>query len=107
MTKNPFLVKAIEDDFHEADVPQKDIAMLEYAKKLTAEPWSIEKADVDALRGAGFKDADILDIAHGQPVTQLGAIFTQPKDCFTSSRGFNWHIMVIPRQNSTKLYLLC
>ncbi|UCG50482.1 MAG: peroxidase-related enzyme [Candidatus Latescibacterota bacterium] len=63
LTKNPFLIKAIEEDFREADVPQKDIAMLDYVKKLTAEPSKIEKADIDALRSAGFRDADILDIA--------------------------------------------
>ncbi|MEJ2720798.1 MAG: peroxidase-related enzyme [bacterium] len=63
LTKNPFLIGAIEDDFHEADIPQKDIAMLEYAQKLAAGPSSIERTDIESLRNAGFKDADILDIA--------------------------------------------
>jgi uncharacterized peroxidase-related enzyme len=63
LTKNNFLLKALEGDFHTADVPQKDIAMLEYARKLTLEPSKIQRSDVDALRAAGFKDADILDIA--------------------------------------------
>lgn len=63
LTKNPSLLKAMEGDFHAADIPQKDIAMLEYARKLTLDPGGVEKADVDALREAGFKDVDILDIA--------------------------------------------
>ena len=36
--------------------------MLTYAVKLTLEPWRMVEADVLALRGAGFSDADILDI---------------------------------------------
>lgn len=36
--------------------------MLEYAVKLTLEPWQMAKEDVIVLRGAGFSDADILDI---------------------------------------------
>ena len=36
--------------------------MLEYAIKLTLEPWNMIVADVHKLRGAGFEDVDILDI---------------------------------------------
>jgi uncharacterized protein YciW len=36
--------------------------MLEYAHKLTLEPWNMVREDVEALRRAGFADADILDI---------------------------------------------
>lgn len=36
--------------------------MLDYAAKLTKEPWAITAADVEALRRAGFSDAAILDI---------------------------------------------
>ncbi len=36
--------------------------MLEYAVKLTLEPWSMIEGDVQTLRDAGFADADILDI---------------------------------------------
>lgn len=37
--------------------------MLDYAAKLTREPWSVEEADVATLRRLGFEDAAILDIA--------------------------------------------
>lgn len=36
--------------------------MLEYAVKLTLEPWKMIYADVQRLRQAGFEEADILDI---------------------------------------------
>lgn len=36
--------------------------MLDYAAKLTREPWSMESADVEALRAVGFPDDAILDI---------------------------------------------
>lgn len=37
--------------------------MLEYAAKLTRTPWAMEKTDVEALRRAGFGDAEVLAIA--------------------------------------------
>jgi uncharacterized peroxidase-related enzyme len=37
--------------------------MLDFAVKLTAEPWAVEEADRAALRKAGFGDRDIWDIA--------------------------------------------
>jgi alkylhydroperoxidase family enzyme len=36
--------------------------MLEYAEKLTRAPSTVRRADVDALRAAGFRDADVLAI---------------------------------------------
>ena len=38
--------------------------MLDYALKLTLEPWNMEEADVEELRDAGFSNTGILDIAH-------------------------------------------
>ena len=38
--------------------------MLDYALKLTMEPWNMVKADVEELRDAGFSNAGILDIVH-------------------------------------------
>lgn len=36
--------------------------MLDYAAKLTLEPWSMQEQDVIALKQADFSDAAILDI---------------------------------------------
>jgi uncharacterized peroxidase-related enzyme len=38
-------------------------AMLDFATKLTVEPWSIEESDRETLRKAGFSERDIWDIA--------------------------------------------
>ena len=37
--------------------------MLDYAYKLTVEPWAMRQQDVETLRAAGFNDTAILDIA--------------------------------------------
>ena len=49
-------------DYREAALSPEDRAMLDYAVKLTLEPWNMVKQDVQALRRAGFSDAAILDI---------------------------------------------
>jgi len=49
-------------DFRQAQVSEADHAMLEYAAKLTQEPWNMVEADVTALREVGFSDEAILDI---------------------------------------------
>ena len=36
--------------------------MLDYAAKLTLEPWNIDELDVEALRAHGFPDEAVLDI---------------------------------------------
>ncbi len=38
-----------------------ELALLEYAAKLTLEPGKMEKGDVDALRAAGVNDGEILE----------------------------------------------
>ena len=38
-------------------------AMLDFAVRLTAEPWTVEGADREALRRAGLSDRDIWDVA--------------------------------------------
>lgn len=37
--------------------------MLDYAAKLTREPWTVDATDVESLRRTGFTDDAILDIA--------------------------------------------
>lgn len=54
---------ALTNDYRKATLSVVDRAMLDYAVKLTREPWAMEEADVTALREAGFDDAAILDIA--------------------------------------------
>ena len=49
-------------DYTAAELTARQRAMLDYAAKLTREPWNVREADVVALREAGFPDRDILDV---------------------------------------------
>lgn len=62
MINDDSLVGQLKDDFRTADLNETDRAMLEYAAKLTLEPWNMDKSDVEKLRESGFSDAAILDI---------------------------------------------
>ncbi len=57
------MLAAIETDWRTAGLSEQRVAMLTYAVKLTEAPGEMVRADVDALREAGFSDRDILDIA--------------------------------------------
>ena len=50
-------------NYRAARLSQRERAMLDFAVKLTAEPWLIEEDDRARLRRAGFSDRDIWDIA--------------------------------------------
>lgn len=50
-------------NYRAARLPPRQRAMLDFAAKLTAEPWSVEDEDRAALRQAGFSERDIWDIA--------------------------------------------
>ena len=69
MTRDEELVAGLAEEYSSAkgvrphlDLSAVDRAMLDYAAKLTRAPWSMERADVEALRAVGFPDAAILDI---------------------------------------------
>jgi len=62
LTKNPALVEHLTRNYREAPIAPKDLAMLEYAEKLTRTPWRVTEADIEQLRQEGFSDAAILDI---------------------------------------------
>ncbi|MGH7831173.1 MAG: carboxymuconolactone decarboxylase family protein, partial [Candidatus Binatia bacterium] len=50
-------------DYRNAGLDKKDVAMLEYAEKMTLRPSEIAEKDVQRLREAGWTDREILDIA--------------------------------------------
>ena len=54
---------AIADDWRAAQLPERHVAMLDYAEKLSACPPAVERGDVERLRTVGFEDADVLAIA--------------------------------------------
>ena len=52
----------LKRDYQKAPISSADLAMLDYAVKLTKAPWEMAQEDVDKLRGEDFSDAAILDI---------------------------------------------
>jgi uncharacterized peroxidase-related enzyme len=63
LSGDPVLGELMAMNFRTARLSRRERAMLEFAVKLTAEPWLIEEEDREALRHAGFSDRDIWDIA--------------------------------------------
>jgi uncharacterized peroxidase-related enzyme len=60
---DPALGELIVMNYRAARLSRRERAMLDFAVKLTAEPWRVEEGDRAALRRAGFSDHDIWDIA--------------------------------------------
>jgi uncharacterized peroxidase-related enzyme len=56
-------VLAVQRDFRSAGLSARDVAMLEYAEKVTLAASTVTQADIDRLRGHGFSDEQISDIA--------------------------------------------
>jgi uncharacterized peroxidase-related enzyme len=59
----PILGEHMVMNYRAARLDKRQRAMLDFAVKLTAEPWAVEEADREALRRAGFSDRDIWDIS--------------------------------------------
>jgi len=56
------LVDALKQDWRTAELDERDTAMLTFVEKLTKNPSSIWRDDMDALRKVGFDDTGILQI---------------------------------------------
>jgi uncharacterized peroxidase-related enzyme len=63
LSGDPPLGELMAMNFRAARLSPRERAMLDFAVKLTAEPWLVEEDDRARLRGAGFSDRDIWDIA--------------------------------------------
>ncbi len=63
LSADPVLGELMAMNFRAARLSRRERAMLDFAVKLTAEPWLIEEEDRETLRRAGFSDRDIWDIA--------------------------------------------
>lgn len=69
MSKNKKLVEDIVSGYTTAPISPKERALLDFAVKLTREPWASADSDIAALRAAGWSDSAILDL------TQVVAYF--------------------------------
>jgi len=59
---DPELASHVMHDFSQADLDPQTKGMLEYAAKLTKNPTSMEKSDVEGLRQLGLTDEQILSV---------------------------------------------
>lgn len=60
---DPALGELMVHNYRAAELPPRQVVMLDFATKLTEAPDKIVEADREALRKAGFTDRDIFDIA--------------------------------------------
>ena len=63
LSGDPPLGELMIMNYRAARLSGRERAMLDFAVKLTAEPWLMEEEDRARLRRAGFSDRDIWDIA--------------------------------------------
>jgi uncharacterized peroxidase-related enzyme len=63
LSDDPVLGELMVMNYRAARLDRRQRAMLDFAVKLTAQPFAIEEADREAVREAGFSDRDIWDIA--------------------------------------------
>ena len=63
LSGDPPLGELMAMNYRAARLPKRHRAMLDFAVKLTNEPWTVEDHDREGLRNAGFTDRDIWDIA--------------------------------------------
>ncbi|HEV2956789.1 MAG TPA: peroxidase-related enzyme [Xanthobacteraceae bacterium] len=63
LSGDPVLGELMVMNYRAAPLSPRHRAMLDFAVKLTAEPWTVEDEDRARLRAAGFSDRDIWDIS--------------------------------------------
>jgi uncharacterized peroxidase-related enzyme len=63
LSGDPALGELMVMNYRAARLSRRQRAMLDFAVKLTAEPWAVEEQDRQALRKSGFADRDIWDIS--------------------------------------------
>jgi uncharacterized peroxidase-related enzyme len=55
---------AVQNDYRSAGLEPAEVALLEYAVKLTESPRAMTESDVETLRAYGFTDEQIVDAVH-------------------------------------------
>jgi uncharacterized peroxidase-related enzyme len=63
LSGDPPLGELMAMNYRAARLSKRERAMLDFAVKLTAEPWHVEEEDRERLRKSGFSGRDIWDIA--------------------------------------------
>jgi uncharacterized peroxidase-related enzyme len=63
LSRDPGASDRLAAGYETAGLEPRQVAMLDYALKLTRRPAEMTAADVEALRAAGWTDEDVMDIA--------------------------------------------
>jgi uncharacterized peroxidase-related enzyme len=58
------IVRAIATDYRTAPVDDQTRALLDFAHKLSREPWKITRADWEALQAAGWSAQQCVEAVH-------------------------------------------
>ena len=61
--KDPLIADQVAVNYRKADITARQTAMLDFAMKVSNDSQSIADEDLEPLRGHGFSDEDIWDIA--------------------------------------------
>ena len=61
--KDPLLADQVAINYRKADISARQLAMLDFAMKVSASAWAVNDADFAALRQHGFGDEEAWDIA--------------------------------------------
>ena len=61
--KNPLIADQIATNYRKADISNRQKAMLDFAVKVSAEPFTVGDSDFAALEAHGFSEEDAWDIA--------------------------------------------
>ena len=56
-------VEAIVKDYRTAGLSEHEVALIDFAIKMTDHAHKIAPRDIDRLRGLGFSDEEIVDVA--------------------------------------------
>lgn len=53
--------QAVQEDYRSAGLTPREVALLDYAVKLTVHPRDVRRDDLEALRGHGLNDEQLVD----------------------------------------------
>jgi uncharacterized peroxidase-related enzyme len=56
--------QAVQEDYRSAGLAPREVALLDFAVKLTKKPSGVRQEDLGSLRGHGFTDAQLVDAVH-------------------------------------------
>jgi uncharacterized peroxidase-related enzyme len=61
--KNPLIADQIAANYRKADITARQRAMLDFAMKVSARAYEVDDTDIQQLKGHGFTEEDVWDIA--------------------------------------------